>query len=166
MNFLIVYLFFQFSLNISSGGTESLPAKSTGSTPLPCWTGYSVDDTPNTDINFVNYVLIRQILTNQKKPIDDQPKDRCNNSTDWSFPARLVANENTGRVTVSIPIQSEHLVSLPLCIVGQTRHGVSYFVIKEDKSPSCLLYNYTTVPIVYGYQNLSISRAGMLIISP
>lgn len=81
---------------------------------------------------------------------------------DWSIPVRLVANENPGRVTVSLPVVTESVMSLPLCIVGQTKHGVSYFVIKEDKSPSCLLYNYTNVPIVYGYQNLSISRAGKI----
>ncbi|XP_063419366.1 intermembrane lipid transfer protein VPS13B-like [Mytilus trossulus] len=146
----------KFSVKCSDDNIRYLQSKSTETTPLPSWAGYTMEDTSNIDISFINYVMIRQQTTNQ----NTASADRSNANNDWSFPVRLVANEKPGRVTVSIPVLTETVMSLPLCIVGQTRNGVSYFIVKEDNSPSCLLYNFTTVPIVYGYQNISISRAG------
>ncbi|CAC5371338.1 VPS13B [Mytilus coruscus] len=146
----------KFSVKCSDDNMRCLQSKSTETTPLPSWAGYTMEDTSNIDISFVNYVMIKPQTTNQ----NTASAERSSTYDDWSFPVRLVANENPGRVTVSTPVQTETVMSLPLCIVGQTRNGVSYFIVKEDNSPSCLLYNFTTVPIVYGYQNISISRAG------
>ncbi|XP_052096921.1 intermembrane lipid transfer protein VPS13B-like isoform X1 [Mytilus californianus] len=146
----------KFSVKCSDDNMRYLQSKSTDTTPLPSWAGYTMEDTENIHITFVNYVMIKPQTTNQ----NTASAERSSTYDDWSFPVRLVANENPGRVTVSIPVQTETVMSLPLCIVGQTRNGVSYFIVKEDNSPSCLLYNFTTVPIVYGYQNISISRAG------
>ncbi|XP_060068135.1 intermembrane lipid transfer protein VPS13B-like [Ylistrum balloti] len=115
--------------------------------PLPVW---SLDNSQGSDLlqeedSLVHYMFLQPIKT-----------EECVNDSDWSNPVRLLANKNAVRTTVSVPNRKPGRMTEPLCITGQERNGVAYFVMRKDNSPSCLLQNATNVPLYYGHQNANI----------
>lgn len=120
--------------------------------PLLHWSlGNSQESAPlQEDDSLVYYMSLQPIKT-----------DNCEKDLDWSNPVRLMANKNAVRTTVSVPRPG--LLAEPVCITGQERNGVAYFVMLQDKSPSCLLHNSTNLPMYYGHHNINITTPGVTV---
>ncbi|KAJ8322215.1 hypothetical protein KUTeg_000686 [Tegillarca granosa] len=81
--------------------------------------------------------------------------------SDWSYPLRLLSNENKARMTLSLPRPGE--TPYPLCITSHIKNGVCYFVIEEDNSPICRLCNKTSIPVHYGYYDNIVAMSGVTV---
>lgn len=85
--------------------------------------------------------------------------------SDWSFPMRLTANENGCRMTGSVQVsKGGHSESKPLCITGHVRKSVTYFVIREDTAPACLIKNKCPFRLLFGQTLMNLTMSGMLVI--
>ena len=100
------------------------------------------------DDNLVFYMALKHVVSDA--------------ACDWSHPVRLLGNKDGVRMTISVPGTPDSEEYKPLCITGHERGGISYFVIREDNSPVCLVQNMLDVPLYYGHQNKSITEAGAL----
>ncbi|XP_033726572.1 vacuolar protein sorting-associated protein 13B-like isoform X2 [Pecten maximus] len=100
--------------------------------------------------SLVHYLSLQPIKT-----------ENCDIDPDWSHPVRLLANKNAVRATVAVPRPGQW--TEPICITGQERNGVAYFVMRKDNSPSCLLHNSTNLPVYYGHHNVNITYPGITV---
>ncbi|XP_021340495.1 vacuolar protein sorting-associated protein 13B-like, partial [Mizuhopecten yessoensis] len=116
--------------------------------PLLQWSHDQSHDTVQLqeEDSWIHYIILQSIKT-----------EACHTYSDWSNPVRLLANRNAVRTTVSVPNKRSGLFTEPVCITGQERNGVAYFVMWKDKSPSCLLQNSTNLPVYYGHHNANIT---------
>ena len=113
--------------------------------PLLSWNPPADPESLQDKQKFIHYISVKQ--SNQS----ENPTQEL--ESDWSHPVRLSANESGSKVTLSMPVCNGEYTTVPLCVTGHDRRGLTYFVIREDSSPFFLLYNHTSVPVVYGHQN-------------
>ena len=108
----------------------------------------------NTD--FIHYLSLQHTPTVMTTDVE-----KTELQSDWSYPVRLSANENSSRMTGSIQVdKGGYCESTPLCITGHVKKGISYFVIREDAAPACLLKNKCPFRLMYGQTLMNLSLSG------
>ena len=110
----------------------------------------------NTD--FVLYLMFQHIS-------EETGTDQKDLKPDWSFPLRLTANENSCRMTGSVLVsKGNHSESKPLCITGHMKKSVTYFMIREDGAPACLIKNKCPFRLLFGQTLMNLSMSGRLVV--
>ena len=100
------------------------------------------------------------MLQHNSEETDSESKDL---KYDWSFPLRMTANENGCRMTGSVQVsKGDHSESKPLCITGHVKKSVTYFVIREDAAPACLIKNKCPFKLLFGQTLMNLSMSGWL----
>lgn len=75
----------------------------------------------------------------------------------WSFPLRLLANENGCRMTSSLVVEDSSLKYEAICVSGTVKDGVTYFTIQIDTAPVCFIENQCPFPLYYGQTLMNLS---------
>ncbi|KAJ8322323.1 hypothetical protein KUTeg_000794 [Tegillarca granosa] len=118
----------------------------------------------NKSDDYVQYLLLMDNTPANHKSCNSSSESTENVDSlvsDWSYPLRLLSNENKARMTLSLPRPGE--TPYPLCITSHIKNGVCYFVIEEDKSPICRLCNKTSIPVHYGYYDNIVAMSGVTV---
>jgi hypothetical protein len=141
---------------------------------------YSCDIQQTTDIDqatdMFNYLALKNSgRTLENKGNNDKSREAgndnlsevslsaCNKDFDWTFPVRLVANENGCRMTTSVTVRKGNDVKQEaLCITGLEKNGIIYFTIQIDTAPTCFIQNQCYFPLYYGQTLMDLSLSGKL----
>ncbi|XP_061177950.1 intermembrane lipid transfer protein VPS13B-like [Saccostrea echinata] len=126
--------------------------------PLLTWN--ALESTDVKEEIFSHYISIKTIQSNKSS---DLPETHSESISDWSHPVRMIATEKGTKLTLAVPTTDGDLHTRPVCVTGFFRQGIHYYVVREDESPSCLIYNKTTFPLCYGHQNLALLTAGIVV---
>ena len=125
--------------------------------PVACTRGPKNQKDIDNLTQFIMYLKIQHIFEKFKA----EEAEITELHSDWSYPIRLSANENGCRMTGSIQVtKGSHSEITPLCVTGHVKNGISYFVIREDGAPACLVKNKCPFRLLYGQTLVNLTLSG------
>ncbi|KAL3889914.1 hypothetical protein ACJMK2_002232 [Sinanodonta woodiana] len=108
------------------------------------------------ETTFTHYLSFRG-TTRQGSEFKDSPE------LEWSYPVRLTTSETGTRMTMSVLVwEKETRRCKPLCLSGYVRNDISYFVLRNDQAPFCLIRNNCSFPLVFGQALMNLSLSGVV----
>ena len=92
---------------------------------------------------FLHYITIKGTDTNIHSSClvnGDNLAVKETRQSDWSYPVRLMANENGCRMSSAVTVcRDGRSQCVALCLVGQSYQGCVYFTVHVDQTPACYL---------------------------
>ncbi|KAK3589215.1 hypothetical protein CHS0354_020076 [Potamilus streckersoni] len=108
------------------------------------------------ETTFTHYLSFRGTAP-QGSEFKDSPE------LEWSYPVRLKTSEVGARMTMCVFVWEKEIKKCkPLCLSGHMKNDISYFVLRDDQAPFCLIKNNCSFPLVFGQTLMNLSLSGVV----